>query len=283
MKEIILAIYNNNILPINLLAYEPIWPKGGFIMKMKGYFSGYSQAHPIDEQIAILRQYDWGREVDWTLNTAQQEMLTKTSPEGSEGYFAVVFDRTMVTHLEEDSSLDQSSLIKRVMSMLVQAREPYFDQSWLDEDERSPYKYWFHTDACRRGKDSAQKMKRLWQFQGSPTGIMIIPAQLGIKYRFSSIWKARYMILRDSEISLDAYEGIQMLLTHEERFKSPADLWLSFPGSECVSDDDSFNDCWAIDGMGFVHNYDERMEDRLSCSGEGHYLYYGFPSGFFPQ
>lgn len=252
-------------------------------MKMKGYFSGYSQAHPIDEQIAILHQYDWGREVDWTLNTIQQEMLTKPAPEGSEGYFAVVFDRTMVTHLEEDPSLDQSNLLKRVMNMLVKAREDYFDQSWLDTDERSVYKHWLHTDACHRSKDSAQKMKQLWCLQGSPTGIVIIPAQLGIRYRFSSIWKARYMILRDSEISLDAYEGIQMLLTHEERLKSPEDLWLSFPGSECVSDDGSFNDCWAIDDMHLAHNYDERMEARLSCSGEGRNLCFGFPSGFFPK
>ncbi len=254
-------------------------------MKMKGYFSGYSQAHPIDEQIAILRQYDWGREVDWALNTIQQEMLTKPAPEGSEGYFAVVFDRTMVTYDEEDSSVDQSGSIIRVMGMLLRAREICLDQSWLDE---SPYGYWLQAGSCFRSKDSAQKMKQLWHLQGSPTGIMIIPAQLGIKYRFSSIWKARYMILRDSGISLDAYEGIQMLLTHEERLISSKDLWLSFPGSECASDDGSFNDCWAVEMVDhkevyLVHNYDERMEGRLSCSGEGRNLCYGFPSGFLPQ
>ena len=60
-----------------------------------GYLSGYRKARPMDERIAVLRQYDWGRDVDWTLNEQQQQLLAKPVPQGSEGYFAVVFDQTM--------------------------------------------------------------------------------------------------------------------------------------------------------------------------------------------
>ncbi len=187
-----------------------------------GYLSGYRKARLMDEQIAVLRQYDWGRDVDWTLSDVQQQLLAKPVPQGSEGYFAVVFDQTMVTHYEEDPNIDQSVPVTRVLDALSKQRDGRVVNYRNGELDRTHY---------RRSKKSAEKMKQLWESQGCPTGILLIPAQLGIEHAGKSVLRAR-VVIRGSEFPLDAYEVLQMVLTHENRLQHYDDLWIDLPGSE---------------------------------------------------
>ena len=187
-----------------------------------GYLSGYRKACPMDEQIALLRQYDWGRDVDWSLNEVQQKLLAGRVPQGSEGYFAVVFDQTMVTHYEEDPNIDQSVPVTRVLEALYKQRNERVVNYRNNELDRTYY---------RRSKKSAEKMRKLWESQGSPSGILLIPAQLGIEHAGKSVLRVR-RVIRGSEFLLDAYEVLQMVLTHENRLQHYDDLWIDLPGSE---------------------------------------------------
>lgn len=198
-----------------------------------GYLSGYRKARPIDEQIAVLRQYDWGRKIDWALSEVQQQLLTKPAPQGSEGYFAVVFDQTMVTHFEEDPSVDQSGPVTLALNALSKQREGRLQN--YRRGGIGPQHY-------RRNKRSAEKMKQLWESQGCPTGIILIPAQLGIEHRGKSVLRAR-VVIRGSEFPLDSFEIIQMLLTHENRLKHRNELLLDLPGAEYSPGADGVFDC----------------------------------------
>jgi hypothetical protein len=123
-----------------------------------GYLSGYRSARPMGVQIMILRQYDWGRDVDWSLSEVQQELLSKPVLQGSEGYFAVVFDQTMITHYEEDANIDQSGPVTRVLEALLKQRNGSLVNYQTRELDRTHY---------RRSKNSAEKMKQLWESQES--------------------------------------------------------------------------------------------------------------------
>jgi hypothetical protein len=232
-----------------------------------GYLSGYRKACPMDEQIALLRQYDWSRDVDWTLNEVQQQLLSGPVPQGSEGYFAVVFDQTMVTHYEEDPNIDQSVPVTRVLEALYKQRNELVVNYRNNELDRTYY---------RRSKKSAEKMRKLWESQGSPSGILLIPAQLGIEHAGKSVLRVR-RVIRGSEFLLDAYEVLQMVLTHENRLQHCDDLWIDLPGSEYSSDADGVFECalcveFLGDGLKFgCHNADIASD------------FFGPVSGFLPQ
>lgn len=191
-----------------------------------GYLSGYYMARPVEEQIATLRQHDWGRVVDWSLNKAQQQMLAKPKPQGSEGYFAVVFDRTMVTHHDDDLTVDQSIPVTRVLRALHRHKYDVVEK-YNDGELRFSY--------YRRIRNSTDKMKQLWESQGSPKGILLIPAQLGLAHAGKSVLRAR-VVMRGSEFPLDAYEVLQMILTHDDRLRHYHDLWINLPGGEYSPD-----------------------------------------------
>ena len=232
-----------------------------------GYLSGYRKARPMDEQIAVLRQYDWGRDVDWTLNEQQQQLLAKPVPQGSEGYFAVVFDQTMVTHYEEDPNIDQSVPVTRVLEALSKQRNGRVVNYRNGELDRTHY---------RRSKKSAEKMKQLWESQGCPTGILLIPAQLGIEHAGKSVLRAR-VVIRGSEFPLDAYEVLQMVLTHSKRLQHYDDLWIDLPGSEYSLDAGGvFGYALCVRFHFGVLVFD--CFDAVSAGG-----HYGSASGFLPQ
>jgi hypothetical protein len=221
----------------------------------------------MDKQIAILRQYGWGREIDWSLNEVQQQLLSGPVPQDSEGYFAVVFDQTMVTDYEENPGVDQSGPVTLALNALREQRDGRLVN--YREGELGPQYY-------RRNKKSAEKMRELWESQGCPTGILLIPAQLGIEHRGKSVRRAR-VVIRGSEFPLDAYETIQMVLTHEDRLGHYDDLCLDLPGAEYSPGAYGVFEyalCVEFYGgaLGFAHS-DPSLAHRL----------YGSVSGFLPQ
>lgn len=232
-----------------------------------GYLS-----RPIDEQIAVLRQYDWGREIDWTINEVQQQLLAKPAPQGSEGYFAVVFDQTMVTDYEENPGVDQSGPVTLALNALSKQRDGRLVN--YREGELGPQYY-------RRSKKSAEKMKQLWESQGCPTGIILIPSQFCIKHHGKSVLRAR-VVIRGTKFPLDAYETIQMVLTHENRLKHYDDLWLDLPGAEYSHGSAGFPVGFFSRNMVGLMFHGDEVWFGFCVSGLA-VCYYGSVSGFLPQ
>jgi hypothetical protein len=232
-----------------------------------GYFSGYRKARPVDEQIAILCKHDWGREVDWTLNEEQKKLLAGPVPQGSEDYFAVVFDQTMVTHYEEDKSIDQSVPVTCVLKALFKQHNGRI-ANYLEGELKKKY--------YRRSKKSAEMMKHLWKSQGSPSGVLLIPAQLGIAYAGNSVLRAR-VVIRGSEFPLDAYEVLQMVLTHENRLQHHDDLWLDLPGAEYSPAADGIFACALYIG------FSDKFLEFDYCDADRKSGNYGSASGFVAQ
>jgi len=236
------------------------------------YLSGYRKARPIDEQIAILRLSEkfflqFRGPIDWELNEKQKQLLAVPASLGSEGYFAVVFDSIMVTHHENDPAVDQSGPVTRVLQALSKQRDGRLVNH--REGKLGPEYY-------RRSKRSADIMRQLWESQGCPTGIILVPAQLGFTHRGKLVLRAR-VVIRGSELPLDAYEVLQMVLTHENRLKHYDDLWINLPGSEYSPDANGgfeYALCvWFSDGrVGFGY-------DGVDDADRG----YGSASGFLAQ
>ncbi len=88
----------------------------------------------------------------------------------------------------------------------------------------------------RRSRDSSSGMRALWEAQGRPEGIMLIPAQLGAEYQGYSAYLVREEGGKKTpkQFPLDASDGMQILLSHGERFGGQEDIALEFPGSECA-------------------------------------------------
>jgi hypothetical protein len=84
----------------------------------------------------------------------------------------------------------------------------------------------------RRKKKSAEKMRQLWESQGCPTGIILIPAQLGFNHIGKSSLHAE-MEMDEHEVMMDAWEALQFVLTHSDRFRNDNDLCMDLAGSEC--------------------------------------------------
>jgi hypothetical protein len=187
-----------------------------------GYSGGYRKARFVHEQIAILKNYDWGRKVDWNFNELQLQLLRKPAPLGSDGYFVGVFHESMVTHFEENPGVDQSIPLALALNALSKQRDGRVVN--YCEGKLGPEYY-------RRSKQSVQKMQELWESQGRPSGVILIPAQFGIEYRGMSVLRSRVLI-RGSEFPLDGPEVVMMLLTHPDRMSCEEDLWLDLPASE---------------------------------------------------
>lgn len=228
------------------------------------YLSGYRQARPIDEQIQILRKFDWGRSINWELSDIQKKLLTQELPFGSEGYFVVVFDRIMVTHYEDDPTVSQSGPVRRCLDMLIRQRQELavkYDSRYFDQAH-------YH-----RSRKATLMMQELWASQGCPLDIMLIPAQLGLKYAGHSALRSG-VVFQKNEFPLDAYEILIMTLTHENRLQHYDDLWMTLPGSEYSKDANGiFDHSLYIKYVGgAIH-----MGSIKSSAADG---YYGSVSGF---
>jgi hypothetical protein len=233
------------------------------------YLSGYNKARPVSLQIATLQQYEWGRKIDWRLNNAQHQLLRRSPPLGSEGYFVVVFHETMVMHYERNPGVDQSGAVTLALNALNKQRNNSLSN--LCEDRLGPTYY-------RRNKRSAEMMRKLWESQDCPVGIILIPAQLGIEHRGKSVLRSR-VVMSGSEFPLDAYEVVQMVLTHEHRLKHYDDLWLDIPGSEYSAIASSVFDGDSALALKFIDDVPKFGCFSVSSALDGS----GSVSGFLPQ
>lgn len=232
-----------------------------------GYSGGYSNARPAHEQITILKSHSWGREVDWTLNELQQQLLRKPAPLCSEGYFVAVFHESMVTDHEKHPDVDQSIPLTLALNALSKQRGGRLVNNCESELGATYY---------HRSSRSAEKMQELWESQGRPSGVILVPAQLGIEHRGKSVLRSRVLI-RGSEFPLDGPEVVMMLLTHPDRMCCDGDLWLDLPASEySPSGNGVFDHALALQFIDHQVHLDVRTYGVESGD-------YGSASGFLPD
>jgi hypothetical protein len=231
-----------------------------------GYLSGYKETHSIDDQISILKNYNWGREINWGLNDKQKALLEQ-SPTDSEGWFVVPFDKTMITDYDAEKVVDFGKQLEMVLDFLKQSRNGKLIN--YREGKLGPRYY-------RRSKRLTQAIRELWKMQGCPEDVILISAQFGIKHAGRSVNRAR-VVIRGIEYPIGSYEVCIMLLTHPERLLDFNDLWIDCPGDEYTPDGDGvfskspclgFDDGWLGFGAGVVSR-------ASGC--------YGSASAFLPQ
>ena len=181
-----------------------------------------SRAKTIEEQIMVLQRYYWGDEVDWGLNTQQQAIVHSELPAWVEGIFAVVIDPTMFLDYNEDS-INYKKPFKKVLRHL---EATLGDGKFINN-------YDLETKNYHRSLESSRGLRALWEMQGCPTGILLIPAQLGFRYRKRSVDEAmKFMAQRGDEFGLGGYEMGQIIMTHLEILQCSD--WL---GIHCAGDE----------------------------------------------
>jgi hypothetical protein len=232
------------------------------------YLSGYKGAHSIDDQISILKNYNWGKEINWKLNDKQKTLLKK-SPNGSEGWFIVPFDKTMITDhdAEKEEVVDYGKQLEMVLDFLKQSRNGKLI-NWREGKLGSKY--------YRRSKRLTKAVRKLWETQGCPEDVILVSAQFGIKHAGRSVNRASVVIF-GMEYPIGSYETCVMLLTHSERLLDFNDLWIDCPGDEYAPDGDgdfSKSPCLYFSDvkLGFG------TRDVSDARG-----FYGSVSGFLPQ
>lgn len=186
------------------------------------YLSGYLKLRPVDGQIAELKKWVGpylDLRFDWRLNEQQQQLLTKPTPKDCLGYAAVVFDPIMITHYEADPKVDQSSPVTRILEALKQCNKHIIN--YLKAKLGSAF---YH-----RSKQSVERMTDLWESQGCPTGLLLIPVQLRLsRIDYPASWTRA--VICANECPLDAYEVLQIVLTNENRLQHYNNLWIDLPG-----------------------------------------------------
>jgi hypothetical protein len=85
------------------------------------------------------------------------------------------------------------------------------------------------------------------------------------------------VVIRGSEFPLDAYEVLQMVLTHENRLQHYDDLWIDLPGGEYSPDAGGVFEC-AL----YVKFHGDDLRFGYGVAGYAS-IYYGSASGFLPQ
>jgi hypothetical protein len=128
----------------------------------------------------------------------------------------------MVINGEEHPNVDQSIPVARGLEAFSKQRNGRLVNYREDELDLAHY---------RRSKESAAGMNQLWVSQGCPTGLLLIPAQLGNKHAGKSVLRARE-VMRGSEFPLDPYDVLMILYTQEHCLQSNKDLTILFPGGE---------------------------------------------------
>jgi hypothetical protein len=118
-------------------------------------------------------------------------------------------------------------------------------------------------------------MERQLREQQAGHGILLVPAQFGLRHRGHSVRQARAIMERTGhEFGLGAVAVGCMLLTHPERLQHAYNLWIDCAGDEYddPDDDDRFSYApgfnFAVGGVGFeVGWFDAGGDDCGSASG----------------
>jgi hypothetical protein len=187
-----------------------------------GYLSGYQFANSIEDQINTLKKYYREADLNWKL-THEQESLRLFSPEKSEGYFVVLYRHISNELSDEFTNLKTSEQFIQSVSMISLQRNGCI-QDAITENAIPLH--------IRQSKKSRKCMEFLWKSQGCPDDFVLVPAQFGIRHRSISMSDINNHLTED-EFPLGIQEALCMVLTHENRFKTWGDIWISLPGNEC--------------------------------------------------
>ena len=113
--------------------------------------------------------------------------------------------------------------------------------------------------------------------KNQPGDFIVIPAQLGLKYKGKSVRRAR-VLFRENEFGLGLWELLAILITHPERL-TYEDLWIDCPGDQFRFNNDSVDLFFGAFYFYFVSGKVRLDAYRVDDVNE----FYGLASAFFPQ
>ncbi len=185
--------------------------EGGISTDVRGYFSGHTP-RPLCEQTDVLRKY-FPRAGYANFSLVENVPL----PEGAEGWFAIPrWERIAPTYC---------GAVEKVFRMLLRERAGNFRNS----GERAL------TSLNLRESEKTRHAFVDIEHAQAGCGILIVPAQFGMRHRYRSVRRAR-AIMPEREFGLGAFAVGVMLLTHPARLADYRDL-----GIECAGDEVGVN------------------------------------------
>jgi hypothetical protein len=181
-----------------------------------GYYSGFKEAHLLEEQIYRLRHLFPGigtAHVSAFLNEIEANPL----PVWVEGFFAI-------PNWESNPSVfgqSYSEAVQKVLDVLADTLQGFF-KNWRKGE--------INERCLRQSAYMRLALRRLIERQDNPS-ILIVPAQLGIRHRGFSSRKAAVKFA-NGEFALGSFAIGSILLTHPERLAHPKYLWIDCPGEK---------------------------------------------------
>jgi len=177
----------------------------------------------LEEQTQIINDFfDLGSPVGLIIDATKKRLSRFLLPPNSEGIFVVPHWRAV--------SPSYNEAVQKVFSVLQNERR--FVNMQKNEEEKLIL-------GCdpRTAKAFEILSQQIWHKKpkaGSDNfpHILIVPAQLGIRYRG---WAPKKVLeaLKKNEFCLDVFTVSIILLTHPERFTDIKDLWIDCAGSKC--------------------------------------------------
>lgn len=173
-----------------------------------GYLSGYTKPKTIAQQVNILSGLFSGVSIGF----ADADIANGELPEGAEGWFAIPRWQSIAPTYGE--------AVQKVLDLLDKAYGGRF-KNWR-KGQLGPAK-------LRQSCKSAAMWEKIGQEQKG--GVLVVPAQFGIRHRGRSVRRARE-VMRKAEFGLGAFAVGIMLLTHEDRLRHYDDLSIDCAGDE---------------------------------------------------
>lgn len=222
----------------------------------------YRGPKPIKEQIEMIAKI-FDLDPSQALEFAEN---LPALPEGAEGWFAIPsVDALAAKHFPEvtDPAEKYCCAVRLVHDKIAFSRALWNYR----EFEIIPSKFRVHAR-------TAQALQQLALTQ--PGDILVIAAQLGMRHRGRSIYRAREVFVAN-EFGLGSVAGGSITLTHPERFVRDRELDMDLPGDEFALDADGFFShapCFRVD--------DDELGFGAYCIGTA-YDGFGSASAFSPK
>lgn len=174
-----------------------------------GYGTAYTQAKPMEMQIAILH------ELFPHFDIPAEHQIPEVVPDGMEGCFAIPYWSSVARSYKE--------AIQKVFELLM-ARRKCFAYHLVKDD----------TGLLRETERKVELFNKIRKEQSSQD-IAIVACQLGVRYANRSVQDVRSQFV-EHECGLGVYEAMIVLLTHPERLTHAKQLGLFCAGDEYAPD-----------------------------------------------
>jgi hypothetical protein len=190
-----------------------------------GYPPEYKGPRPIKEQIEILAKI-FGLDPSHALEYAEKIIPTLTLRNGMEGWFAVLSPSALEKLFPQ--VLDEADRFCNGVNLVLEKIG----------SSRTFHNYWagkIDTKHIRQHVRTTSAVAKIAEVQKGD--ILIIQAQLGLRYRGCSVRRAR-VCFRGGEFGLDPISMGSITLTHPERYVRSSELDTDLPGAEFSPDGD---------------------------------------------